>query len=349
MRAVFVALVAGLLLPGAALAQANLVEAARAQIEQLNPDSAFRLLARALGPEERLAGPERVRAFTLLGITELLRGNRGAARQSFEQALRLDPVLRVDSLGDLHGDARIVFAEVRTALAPVRAPFVIALDLPSDTTLPAGAGRLRLDVRPSARARVVLSVETPTVVLWSDTQTVDISGRVLWDLATTDGPPIADGRYLLRVTGTDLEFGQAAPLIERPLVVARTGVDTLDPVPPFDESVLLPETLRLPRASASRLVVAGLLGAGAALAPGLLGAGDIARGGNARATMVAGVVSLAGIVGFLSGHRTRPLPENVDYNRELRERDAQLRATVAAENARRLAVAPIRVRVEGAR
>ncbi len=333
-------------LPRAANAQGTLVEGARAQLEQLNPDSAYRLLERALAPAAGTAGAERVRAFTLLGISELLRGNRGAARQSFEQALRLDPVLRVDSLAELHADTRVVFGEVRAALTPVRQPFVVALDMPADTTVAPLAGQLRLDVRPSARARAVVSVETPTAVLWSDTQTVDITGRVLWGLTGADGVPVPDGRYLLRVTATDLEFGQAAPLIERTLLVERTESDTTPLPPPLDASALLPESQRLARASPSRLVVAALLGAGAALAPAVLGAGDVARGGNGRATLVAGAVSLAGIVGFLSGHRLRPLPENAAYNRELRERDEQRRGTIAAENARRLAAAPLRIRIE---
>src|SRR5437899_360525 len=101
---------------GAFAQSAQMVESARAQIEALNPDSAYALLQRALAQSDPSA--PRARAFTLLGIAELLRNNRTAAVFAFRQALRIDPSLRIDSLADLHSDVLTVFMEQRAAVSP---------------------------------------------------------------------------------------------------------------------------------------------------------------------------------------------------------------------------------------
>ena len=58
-------------------------------------------------------------------------------------------------------------------------------------------------------------------------------------------------------------------------------------------------------------------------------------------------MALAGLVGFLAGHRVRYSPENARRNAELRHNDAATRASVMAANAQVRENAPIRVRVEG--
>ena len=132
-----------LVLPCIAHGQAGaLVEAARAQIEALNPDSSYALLQRALAQGDPSA--PRARAFTLLGIAELLRGNRTAAQFDFRQALRIDPSLRIDSLADLHSEALTVFGEQRAAIAPEARAFSVAVDMPDDTVIGPG-GQLRID------------------------------------------------------------------------------------------------------------------------------------------------------------------------------------------------------------
>ncbi len=335
-------------LPRRATAQTAgaLVEQGRGRLDQLDPESAFQLLQRALG-SGAVAPAVRVRAFTLIGITELLRSNRLAARQAFERAIRLDPGLAIDSLADLHSDARVVFGEARTAVGPLTRGVALVVDLPADTTIRPGQDRLRLEVRPTARARVAFAVapiETPQVLVWTDTQTVDLVGRVLWDLAVPDSAYVADGRYVLQITATDAS-GDVAPPVERILYVARLPVDTAAHPAPFDSTTLMPETLRIARAAPSRLLLGAALGVGALLTPSLLGSGDVG-GGRGRSVAIGGVVTVAGIVGFLAGHRDRPLPENVEQNRQLLDRDANQRGVVAAANARLVASASIRVRVE---
>jgi alpha-tubulin suppressor-like RCC1 family protein len=90
-------------------AASALITQARAQLDGLNPDSAGKLLLRALDPRVGASTPERVRAFVLYGIAQLSAGRRDAARQAFREALALDPTQRVDSLSDLHSEVLTTF------------------------------------------------------------------------------------------------------------------------------------------------------------------------------------------------------------------------------------------------
>lgn len=334
--------------PAHAQRAAPLIDQARAQIDQINPDSAFQLLQRALDPAAGAAGMLRVRAFTLVGIAELLRGNRVSARQAFEQALRIDPSARIDSLSYLHSEASVAFGEARTAVGSLRRPFAVSLDLPRDTIVAAREGRLRLDVRPTTPARVAITIaplDNPLSPVWTESLVVDVGAGALWNLAYGDSGIVPEGRYLLRVAATS-SSGEAAPIVEQVVRVTRQAVDTQPAPPRLDSSRLLPESLRLPRASRNRLAFGALLGVGALLTPSLLGSGDVG-GGRGRAVLVGGAVAIAGVVGFLTGHRDQPLPENLAFNRQVREVDANARATAASQNVRLRAAAPIRIQAEG--
>jgi hypothetical protein len=330
-----------LALPRAARAQsAAMVEAARAQIEALNPDSAYALLQRALAQGD--PATPRARAFTLLGITELLRGNRTSAQFAFRQALRIEPSLRIDSLADLHSEALAVFGEQRAAVAPDTRPFAVAVEVPPDTVV--GPGEyLRIDVRPTARARVIVQVvrEGESSPLWADSQTVDVLARALWDLTGPDSATVPLGRYVVRVLAS--ASGQMLPPVERVLELSRLPIDTTPWPASLDSSALEPETLRLRHAAPSRLALAGALGLAALALPSLLGSGEV-NGTSGRATLVAGAVSIAGLVGFLSGHHPLPLPDAIARNQQLRERRERQRAIVAAGNAALIGRAPMRVR-----
>ena len=333
---------------------ARLIEQAREEIDALNIDSAFTILQLAL--RRAPTGPDRVRAFTLLGITQLSRDDRVGARSALEQALRLDPGLRVDSLADLHTDLRAVFGEVRTALGitdaiPAEAALprlTTSVTVSRDTVVPASGGRLRITPLPSYRARVVLTVTPaaePGRLLWLDTTEVEATAAQGWDLRGPDGRIVPTGRYALRAYASD-SLGQVSPTVESSLVVDRVPVDTLAAPAPL--GTLLPETTQLgrgpPRALASGLMVAVSVVA----LPSLLGNADLQAGASYPTSYaVAAVVSAASVIAFLRGSQTRPLPENVRLNAQKRERFVAERARVAEENVRRRDAAPIRVRLEG--
>jgi hypothetical protein len=338
-----------------------LLSQARAQLEQFNTDSATALLERALVREAGATAAQQVRANVLYGIAQLSRGNPTAARRAFRVALQLSPTERVDSLEFLEPENLLrEFNAERQAVAPAVAPaaqapvvarLTVQVDVPADTVLAARDDRLPIVPRPSRHATATLAVspaDAPTVVLWSDTLRAGASGALGWNLRARDGTLVPPGRYALRATAMD-STGEVSPTIERVLVVTRAEPDT-QPLPPvLGPSAFEPETLRLKHSSPAVLLVGVGLGAAAALVPEALARGDLNEGRAKDGTqlVIAGSVTLAGIVGFLAGHRVQPMPEAARRNAELRQRDAANRQTIAHANAQARANAPVRVRLEG--
>lgn len=350
--------------PPSARAQAGvgtLLTQARAQLEQFNTDSATALLERALAREAGATQAQQVRANVLYGIAQLSRGNPTAARRAFRLALQLSPTERVDSLEFLEPENLLrEFNAERQAVAPAAglvapvaavARLTVQVDVPPDTVLAVRDDRLPILPRPSRHATATVAVgpaDAPTVVIWGDTLRAGASGALGWDLRARAGALIAPGRYALRVTAMD-SAGEVSPTIERVLVVSRVEPDT-QPVPALlTPSAFEPETLRLKRSSPTVLLVGVGLGAAAALLPDAMARTELneGRGRDATQFVIAGSVTVAGIVGFLAGHRVQPVPEAARRNAELRQRDAANRQAIARANAQAHADAPVRVRLEG--
>ena len=350
--------------PPAAQAQAGvgaLLAQARAQLEQFSPDSASALLERALAREAGASATQQVRANVLYGIAQLSRGNPTAARRAFRVALQLNPTERVDSLEFLEPENLLrEFNAERQAVAPAAAPaaaaptvarFTVQVEVPVDTVLAARDDRLPIVPRPSRHATATVVVgpaDAPAVVLWSDTLRAGASGALGWNLRDRTGDVVPAGRYALRVTAMD-SAREVSPTIERVLVVTRAEPDT-QPLPPaLTQAAFEPETLRLKHAAPTVLLVGAGLGAAAALVPEALARGELNEGRQKDGTqlVIAGSVAVAGIVGFLAGHRVQPVPEATRRNAELRQRDAANRQTIVRANAEARANAPLRVRLEG--
>jgi hypothetical protein len=349
-------LVAAALRPPAAQAQAErLIAGARARIEDLDWDSAATLLNDALRSAATPA--ERTRTFTLLAITQLSKGDRGGARAAFEQALRLDAALKVDSLAELQSDVRVVFGEVRAAMGIADAPrnegaprLAVTVDLPPDTSVPATGGLLRIETRPTYRARVVTVVtpaDQPGLIVWSDTQLVGGIHTGTWNLRGREGTLVAPGRYSLRVTARD-SAQQVSPTSELILAISREVGDTTPLPPALTAAAFAPESRTLAHASPSALAAGLAIAAAVVVAPSALANAGVQKGAAAgSAYAVAGVVSAASIVGYLRGTRVQPLPENIAANARTRQQDAAERLRIAEANARQRQQAPVRVRVEG--
>lgn len=334
----------------------RLVEQARAQLEAPNPDSAIVLLEAALQPARGATKMEQTRAFVLYGLAHLLLDNVQAARSAFRQALQRDATLRVDSLSFFTDALAREFNAERAAIDLVAPPpLAVSVVMPTDTTLPASGGSLRIVARASRRARVVAVVtaadaspEARTTAIWADTAGAGAEGMRAWNLRDRNGDLVSEGRYTLRVFATD-SAGQDSPVLERMLVIARAAVDTQPHAPPLTPEAFAPESLRLRRASPSVLLVGVLLGATAAVVPSAVASTELnaGRATDRTAVAVAGVIAVTGVVGFLAGHRIRPLPENVDRNEQLRARDAEQRRAIVEANRAARARAAVRIVVEG--
>ena len=333
-----------------------LIEAARAQLDALRADSAFLLLQRSFNESPTPA--QRVRAFTLLGLTELSRNNRPAALQAFQLALRMDGALRIDSLADLASDAAVVFGDARTALGignasqAARAQLTVDLTTPGDTTVPASGGALRIETHPTYHSRVVTTVtpaDAPSMIVWSDTQDVGGIGTRVWNLRDRSGAIVASNRYALRARAID-STGQVSPDRERILIIARAAVDATPMPPALLPTAFAPETLVLRRGSLTGLLAGIAIAAGAAFVPSALGNASLSSGASHTAGYaVAGAVGVATIVGFLKGTRVQPMPANAAANAQLRQRDAAERQRIGQGNARALENAAVHIRLEGSR
>jgi hypothetical protein len=334
---------------------------ARTQVRNGEYDSATAML-NPVFQDARTTAAQRSRAFLLSAAALFMKENMALssqARAMLQLSLRADSSVRVDD--DLNTDVpgiRDQFEALRRELyplvagprAPGLAPLMVQPMMLGDTVLPVTGGRFPVAPRPSrwARAYVALTkADAPGVVIWSDTLAAGSAGPLAWDLHDRDGAIVEPGRYALQVWAVD-QAGERSPTVERTLEVSRVAVDTQPLPPPLEPSSFEPETLRLKRASPTTLVVAAGLGAAAALLPEALARTELTEGRQRDGTqyLVAGAVTLAGVVGFLAGHRVQPVPEAARRNAELRQRDAADRQEIARSNAEMRANAPVRVRLE---
>jgi len=205
-------------------------------------------------------------------------------------------------------------------------------------------------VVPSRRALAVVTAgpaEAPAVVLWRDTLPAGRVGALSWNLRDAKGALVTPGRYTVRVRAVD-SAGSVSPTAVRVLIVSRLSADTQPLPPPLASSAFAPERVQTGQRSVSSLLIGVGLGAAAALLPSVLGRTELNQGlaGDATAYVVAGSVTVAGLVGFLAGRRTVYVPENAQRNAQLRQSDAAARAAIVQANAAARQRALVRVRLE---
>jgi hypothetical protein len=347
---------------------AELIAAARALMDDMQSDSAAALLQLAVQSESRSSPAERVRAYTLYGITQLVLGSAPAARQAFRQALILDPTLRVDTLADLHSDLLREFNGERAVVAPQEqsparpapsGPMVFEIEHPADTVVDFAAGTLLLTVRPVRAARFVLAITSteespasqlfgsPRQEIWAETTLVRDQGQLDWDFRVA-GQPVALGRYLVQVTGSD-SAGQGQVREERVLLLDRAPVDTQRvPDGRLEPRELVPETLTVRGGPGSRMLLSLLVAGVAAALPTALGNKEMSgeTGPDARNFVAAGAVALAGLYGLISGSHIERSSEKIQENDRRRQQRVAARRAILIANREAIEGAPWHVRIE---
>lgn len=350
---VFVLLALATATSARAQAPSQLLDNARARLEDIQPDTAAALATRALDRRNNPTAADQLRGWTLLGVAEVMRGRPFVARQAFRHALERDNSLRIDSLAYLHSDLRSVFEMERvtfqtsaTAAAAEEAPQTVTVRGAMDASIVPGQGRYSFEVRATRPTRVLATVTSARGddVLWADSAWANPAGTFNWDL-TANGAPIAPGRYALHVTAPDAN-GRPPATFVRNFQVSKVHVDTVA-VPSALEDSLLPETVEVRRPSS--IIAGAALGVGALVLTSVAGNKAFGSGGGADRFVVAGAISTATIVGFLHSRRARPIPENIAFNDDLRDRYQRMYSDMSAENRRRLASAPLRIRMENTR
>ncbi len=336
-------------------AQAPALDAARAQLENIKPDSTFVLLSSWTPPRGTVL---ETRYWTLLGFVQLLRGHEDEAQRAFRNALDTDASLNIDSLTYLQSDAARVFAAARNDLRrSLGTPLPVIVTVAADTVLTPFQGRLPIEVRPHLRSMVVVTIAPERDrgnFVYADTEDVAATATPAWNLQ--DGNDlIAPGRYVLRVTAVDI-LHRAAPPVERLLMISRMPVDTL--VPPPDTTSAARAVVTVPvgpaagagPGSTTRLLIGGALGIAAISLTQVAGNHSLNSGFADRSRYVVGAaVSAAALVGFFRGREhaaPAAVPQAAPPAPEDPERQDALRR-IALENARRRSMAPVRIQTGG--
>lgn len=325
----------GLACPTRARAQspAELLGAARTQIENLNVDSANILLDRIQNPSLRASPTERALARVLSGAGALISRREARAQALFREALVLDPLVRVDTLTSLHSDLARVFEAARAG------PATLVAAVPADTVVPADSGVLRILVRTSRRVTVRLTILSPDspAPIYRDTLTVGGAAALGW---RPDASALSAGSLTLRVAVDD--GGAEGAAFTTPLRVEPVRADTVPWPPLVNATELLPER-EAARTRGLRPLLTGVVFAAAAAAITTWGA-EGPSGRDARGVVVGAALTTGGIIGFLHGaFGTRAIPENIVRNRAAVAANGAARDSVAHENLRRRAAAGIRI------
>ncbi len=334
-RVVLLLMVMGLAFEQArAQSASELLDQAIRAYRELEFDAAAALLRRALVPDLEAATDDSVRADALayLAATEFYRGRPVSASTAFRRLIRLEPRYRPDQLV-FPPDVTNLFEETRRQTKAIKAI------VPSDETLRVGADRLSMRLLSSSLHDVLADIRTASGaevrLLYSGpiADSLDLG----WDGLDATGE-ITEGSHVLHVTSLD-DNGRILNVLQIPLSISRLRADTTPhPLPP-EPSMFLPET-RSSGPGIEALLGGVLAGAAVVALPSAIASGSEPSGARFA---VGGVISLAGVAGFLNRRPGQPLPENVVANQTLRREWQDQVASVARQNASRIADVRIRV------
>ena len=171
--------------PGPVSAQAraaDLVTGARLQLRAGNVDSGLALLRVALDSSTTGTSTDRVNAFVWRGVLQFFKGRDSLARESFREALLIDPRLEVAGLAQIDSALATEFEAVRRSVQP-----------PVLTRPSAALGRLAAPPRQDSAYSCVPEchgLDQPPRTLSADAQTVIVSGAA--------GAPVMGGVALVR-------------------------------------------------------------------------------------------------------------------------------------------------------
>jgi len=322
-------------LPRAAHAQSGdeLVAQGVRAYQNLEYDQASGLLRRSLAGNDRsLSDSGRARALMYLGATELFRGRRDSALAAFRRLVVHDPRYRPDQLifppevSSTYDLAR----RVVPAIAPVAENGDIML---GDALYP-----IRLYASSFHEIQALVLTEDGRVVRQLYLGPIADSLVIRWDGLDSAGTGPARGRFNLVVVSRNPQ-GQPLRRVQMALQTTARIPDTLPHPRAPEDTGLQPE--RRSSGPAWRSLIRGLAAGGAAVLLPSLVTGE-SSGSDAR-YIVAGTLSLTGLVGFLAQRPGRVLTRNVAANRASREAWQRQVSSIIEENARRRADVRLRI------
>jgi tetratricopeptide (TPR) repeat protein len=294
---------------------------------QLEYDSAAITLRRALAaaPADSMSAVVRIRALTYLGAAELFRGRRDSAFAAFRRLVMLDP--------RAHPDPLVFPPEVTTIYDFAREATKVVMAVVRDTSIRLGADRFRAQLFASSFHQIIATLEREDGFTVRTLYAGPISDtlQVFWTGEDTIFLANDSGRLVFSVTSLT-NVGRQSRVLRVPMDLVLGPQDTLPTPPPLPDSLFLRESESAARGFRSLVRGAGA-GVLVGLLPGLVAGGTTPSGSR---YVVAGGLTLAGIVAFIKHRPGKALPDNRAANQALRDGwQAQLQMT-AQENAIRV-------------
>jgi hypothetical protein len=296
--------------------------------QNLAYDAASGLLRRSLAPsgDRGLSDAERSKALMYLGATEIFRGRRDSALVAFRRLVLQEPRYRPDQL--------IFPPEVSSTYDLVRrvVPAVTAVAEATEIMLGDALFPIRLYASSFHEIQALITTDEGRLVRQLYIGPIADSLVVRWDGLDSAGTGPARGRHLLVVVSRSTQ-GQPLRRFQLALETSARVPDSLPHPKAPSETTLQQE--RRSAGPAWRSLLGGFAAGGAAALLPTLVTGE-SSGSNAR-FVVAGTLSLTGVVGFLVQRPGRVMARNVAANRAARDAwQRQVQQTID-ENARRRA------------
>jgi hypothetical protein len=277
--------------------------------QTLEYDSAAIYLRRALAgvSGDTVTSTGRTRALTYLGAAELFRGRRDSAFAAFRRLVVHNPRVRPDPL--------VFPPEVTTIYDFAReATKVVAPEI-RDTSIRLGADRFRALLHASSFHQIIVTLEREDGFTVRTLYAGPISDTlgVFWTGEDTIFLANDSGRLVFTVTSLT-NAGRQARVMRLPLDLVLGPQDTLPTPSSLPDSLFLPE--HETTAGFRGLLRGAGVGAAVAVLPGIVSGGTAPSGGR---FIVAGGLTLVGLISFIKHRPGRPLPDNISANQALRD------------------------------
>jgi hypothetical protein len=315
-------LVAGLSLPSALGAQEapnGSLRRAQQAYDNLQYRQVVPLAQAAL--RERLSGPERARAYELMGFTYGAMDSILKAVDAFKQVVLIDPERQLDP----DRTSPRAYSAFEVALGQVLIVRQLRID---STSFVGGQGAVPIRFTVTQPARVITrAIGTPgTFVIDSGAWHGQVNLR--WPLRLPNGDPVPAGTYTLVV---DARLGQNTASASRPIRVSYGSVDTLPHLTSLQGYQYLPET-EVPPQSWRPVGLAFLYTGGALVGTVGLAGSNLGTSSGRELGIVGGAALVTGIVMMLRKPAAQPAQANILYNRLLREQITRRNEEIARDN-----------------
>ena len=320
------ALLVGLAVPAAGGAQA-VQNATLRQAQQAYDNLEYRQvlsLARA-ALRERLTGPERARAYELLGFTYGAMDSILKAVDAFKQVVLIDPERQLDP----NRISPKAYSAFDVALRQVLLVRQLRVD---STSFVGGRGAVPIRFTVTQPARVVTrAIGTAGGSYVIDSGAWNGQVNLSWPARLPGGDPVPAGAYTVVV---EARLGQNTSSASQQIRVSHGNVDTLPSLTSLPGYQYLPET-EVPPQSWRPLGLAFLYTGGALV--GTLGLENSSLGSSSKRELavVGGAALVTGFVMTLRKPAPRPAAANILYNRLLRDQIARRNQDIAKENVAR--------------